>query len=513
MSCVGFRQDARSLTGVLRHYHHYRRLDVPEWADGWGILYWFAGRMPVRGTLIPLPLFLDAVVRASEVAPEGAKRYLGIAVVLDRGAEQSSRLLEDLARDGSSINDVTRHDLLVALPGRREDMRGVDEWVLDPHKQVEDGVGAPGVFLSGADDQAWAGRLWELVSDDVEEFKSPRDQERIAEAVDQSASSICDYLGLSEKDIPSLVLFSLVDHRVYVFRYGGGYDTSPYLFFKAIAADRPQDGQPDSWLTSAVTKGAREAELREGPPLKLAPPSLATWEAIRYLPRRKPSKLRRMLGNRQRPAGPDDGESDAVQAARIGGRYTVVAAIIGAVVAAVLAAIFSNGFGLFPSPNSTSGPASSASPPVPARTAPAAAAAAIEQRYDGKDPTGKDGSNSKCADPPPSQPVSNVHPSVIGPSGKVVGHIELRTSPICPVIWARVSWLTGSYPMPLGWSLHIVMHRRAHSKTIQYISHDTSNYVYGNMLATVSGCVYAEVYFAKGSRRTPSALTPCLRSE
>jgi hypothetical protein len=87
----------------------------------------------VRATLIPLPLFLDAVVRACEAASVGAKRYLGIAVVLDRKAERRSRLLEDLVREGSSINDVTRHDLLVAIPGRHEDWRpGVDEWVLVP---------------------------------------------------------------------------------------------------------------------------------------------------------------------------------------------------------------------------------------------------------------------------------------------------------------------------------------------------------------------------------------------
>jgi hypothetical protein len=463
--------------------------------------------MPVRATLIPLPLFLDAVVRASEEAHGGAKRYLGIAIVLDRKAERRSSLLEDLVREGSSINDVTRHDLLVAIPGRPEDWGpGVNEWVLDPHKQAEDGVGAPGIFLAGVDDQAWASRLWELVSDEVEQCQSSGDQERIAEAVDQSASSICDYLGLSEEDIPSLVLFSLVDHRVFVFRYGGDADTSPYQLFKDIAARRPQDSHPASWLTSAVVGVAHDARLREGPSLKLAPPTLATWEAIRYLPRQAPGKS-------QRPASSADAESDAVRAARIGGRYAVVAAVVGAVVAAVLAAVFTNGFGLFARTHASPGPASTASSPVPGQTIPATSAAAIEQRYDGKDPTGKDGANSKCADPPASQPVSQVHPSVIGPSGKVVGHIELRTSPICPVIWARVYWVKGSYLMPPGWSLHIVMHRRAHSKTIQYISHDTSNYVYGNMLAAVSGCVSAEAYFVKGSHHTPLALTPCLRSE
>jgi hypothetical protein len=380
------------------------------------------------------------------------------------------------------------------------------EAALDPHKHWEDGVGTPGVFLAGTDDQAWASRLWELVSAEVEQCNSPEDQERIAQAVDQSASSICDYLGLSEEDIPSLVLFSLVDRRVFVFRYGGDGDTSPYQLFKNIAARRPQDSQPTSWLTSAIVEVARDAGLREGSPMKLAPPSLATWDAIRYLPRQVPAKP-------QPVASSPHAENDDIRAARIGGRYAVVAAIVGAVIAAVLAAAFVNGFGLFARTHASSGPTSSASSRRPARTAPATSASAIEQRYDGKDPTGKDGLNSKCADPPPSQPVSQVHPSVIGPSGKVVGHVELRTSPICPVIWARVYWLNGSYLMPPGWSLHIVMHRRAHSKTSQYISHDTSNYVYGNMLSTVSGCVYAEVYFVKGSRHTSPALTPCLRSE
>src|SRR5262249_53857093 len=114
-------------------------------------------------------------------------------------------------------------------------------------------------------------RLWELVSDEVEQCAGAADQERIAQAVDQSASSICDYLGLSEADIPSLVLFSLVDRRVFVFRYGGP-DTSPYQFFKELAARRPPDGQPASWLTSAIVDMAREDRRTEGPPLKLAPP-------------------------------------------------------------------------------------------------------------------------------------------------------------------------------------------------------------------------------------------------
>ena len=210
---------------------------------------------------------------------------------------------------------------------------------------------------------------------------------------------------------------------------------------------------------------------------------------------------------------PPECDSDTVKAARIGGRYVIAGAIIGAVLTAVLTAVFTNGFGLASPSSRSPGPTPPASSPAFAPSTSAPAATAIERRYDGKDPAGKDGPRSKCADRlHPSQPVSQVHPPVIGPGGTVVGHVELRTSSICPVIWARVYWRNGSYLMPPGWSLHIVMHRRAHPNTAPYVSHVTSNYVYGNMLATVSGCVYAEVYFADGSRHTPAAVTGCFRS-
>lgn len=239
----------------------------------------------MRGTLIPLPDFLDAAIRACEVSPSTATRYRGIVVVLDRTAERNSNLLKDLADQGSSINDVTRKDLLVALPGRQEDWRpGVQEWVLDPHKVSEHGVNAPGLLLAGADDRAWESRLWELVSDEVERCDSYVDQKRIVQAVDQSASDVVDYLGLTEDDIPSLVIFSLDDRRLFVFRYGGDADDPPYQLFKNIATRRPRDGEP-GWLASAVVAVARDLELAEGQAPVLAPPSLANWRAIRYLPR------------------------------------------------------------------------------------------------------------------------------------------------------------------------------------------------------------------------------------
>jgi len=218
------------------------------------------------------------------------KEYVGIVVILDRKAERRSHLLDDLVREGSSINDITREDLLVALPGGVEEWRrGVNGLVPDPQKDW-DHVGAPGLFLAGADDQEWAHQLWDLLSDEVERCQSEEDQKRIARAVDQSASSVCDYLGLSEADIPCLVVFSLDDQRVFVFRYGGDADDPPYQLFKDIARRRPRNPTP-GWLTDAIQGVAQEWGLAEGPKPILAPPTLTDWEARCYLPR-QPGLLR-----------------------------------------------------------------------------------------------------------------------------------------------------------------------------------------------------------------------------
>jgi hypothetical protein len=236
----------------------------------------------MRAVLIPLPAFLDAAIRACQVAQA---RYAGIVTVLDRMAERRSNLLDDLVREGSSINDVTRQDLLVAVPAHPEEWRrGLGEWVLDPRKPWEDGLGAPGLLMAGADDDAWATRLWELLSDGIERWESAEEQQRIARAFDRSASSVCDYLGLSEADIPSLVLLSLADRRVFVFQYGGDADDPPYQLFKGIAMRRPAQAQP-GWLTTAVLGVAQERGLAEGPPPILTAPALEGWTAIRYLPR------------------------------------------------------------------------------------------------------------------------------------------------------------------------------------------------------------------------------------
>lgn len=122
------------------------------------------------------------------------------------------------------------------------------------------------------------------MSEQVEHCQSDKDQERISRAIDQSASSVCDYLGLNEADIPSLLVFSLLDRKVFVFRHSGDADSSLYQFFKKIAIRRPSAKQSD-WLSRAVLDVASESGLVEGPVPELVPPSLDGWVATRYLPR------------------------------------------------------------------------------------------------------------------------------------------------------------------------------------------------------------------------------------
>jgi hypothetical protein len=143
-------------------------------------------------------------------------------------------------------------------------------------------------------------------------------------------------------------------------------------------------------------------------------------------------------------------------------------------------------------------------------------AAQLEHRYDGKDPRGIDGTESQCADPPPSQLVTSSHPPVFGVDGRVVGSIELRTSPICPVIWARVIWNGGAdatYRIPSGWTLHMIAHRPETKTSADSPVASIPNpipYGLSTMLATVRGCVYVEVYFSKGNQQTAMTETSCV---
>ncbi len=67
--------------------------------------------------------YLRCSAASNEVTPSWATRYIGTVVVVDRKAERCSHWLGELVREGGSINDVTRHDLLVVLLGHGEEWR------------------------------------------------------------------------------------------------------------------------------------------------------------------------------------------------------------------------------------------------------------------------------------------------------------------------------------------------------------------------------------------------------
>ncbi|SMD14529.1 hypothetical protein [Kibdelosporangium aridum] len=144
------------------------------------------------------------------------------------------------------------------------------------------------------------------------------------------------------------------------------------------------------------------------------------------------------------------------------------------------------------------------------------AAAELEARYDGKDPRGFDGANSRCAEPPPSQLVQASSPLVMGPEGRPVGNIQLRTSPICPVIWGRVLWNgneTDLYQIPAGWTLHVVGHRPDTKSRFDFpepSSPTPIQYGLGPMVVTLRGCVYVEAYFSNGDQQTSPSKTSCV---
>ncbi|WP_280377984.1 hypothetical protein [Nocardia wallacei] len=148
-------------------------------------------------------------------------------------------------------------------------------------------------------------------------------------------------------------------------------------------------------------------------------------------------------------------------------------------------------------------------------------AAALEQRFDGKDPRGKSGGNTKCADPPDSYVVPSSQPPVEGPEGATVGAIQLRASPSrdCPtVVWARVYWNndpTATYQIPQGWTLHVVSHRPdTNDNHDEQEPASASKIPYGlsAMMSTARGCVFVEVYFTNGDQKTAPAVTTCVKT-
>jgi hypothetical protein len=103
-----------------------------------------------------------------------------------------------------------------------------------------------------------------------------------------------------------------------------------------------------------------------------------------------------------------------------------------------------------------------------------------------------------------------------------VGTVQLRRSPICPTaVWARVLWHGDeheTYPIPAGWTLHSVMHRPATNTVIDEQDHSSASDdpdIISRMIASATGCAYAEIYFTKDDNqdaKTATARTSCVRA-
>lgn len=139
----------------------------------------------------------------------------------------------------------------------------------------------------------------------------------------------------------------------------------------------------------------------------------------------------------------------------------------------------------------------------------------IEARYDNKDPLKL--VNDECAGPiARSQSADTKRPELLDIDKRVVGTVEVRTWPDCPVVFGRVLWNDdpdAHYRIPDGWTLHVEMHRPA-TDTVEKYSEPSSatsvRWAYGPTLATVRGCVYVEAYFTDGTQDTLHAQTACV---
>lgn len=252
---------------------------------------------------------------------------------------------------------------------------------------------------------------------------------------------------------------------------------------------------------------ARRRDAAEGSEIEFRQLAAGTWQATHGLGDAYLLYLRRVLNDQESRGvildrlGIDthDDDAEGETSSRRRRRTVAILVLVAAVVAATALAIV-----LWPRDDN---------PDVPS-----SATLAERVRYDGKDPRGSDSTDSKCADPPPSQIVDGNQPAVAGPGGKVVGQIQLRTSPICPhVVWARVLWNgqeSGLYTIPAGWTLHTILRRPdtgTESQTTDVSTGGEIQYGLSKMLTTIGGhCVLAEAYFTRGSERTSPAQTACV---
>lgn len=89
--------------------------------------------------------------------------------------------------------------------------------------------------------------------------------------------------------------------------------------------------------------------------------------------------------------------------------------------------------------------------------------------------------------------------------GRVAGRLLLRYSTACQAVWGRVEDLEGQK----RFVVEVDLQRPADHAADRFHTLDSASFVFGSMLSTVPGCVYAEAWLIQSGRRGPTARTPC----
>jgi hypothetical protein len=253
----------------------------------------------MHGTYLPIPEFLSLALRSAaaqvrsiggrlsspaQVASKKARAmqpgYVGIAVILDRKAEKRSKLLNSVVEEAASLHDVTGDEILIVVPSPDSRLHA-QEWILNPQEDWH-GVGAAGLYVAGGSGELDSS-LWKLGSNRIAELDNPDDQNKLRNAITRSTGQVRDYLGLTEADVPSLVLLSLMEQQMFVFRYSQADDA--YTFFKKVMERRPTNHR-DAWLAEAVRAVANDLSLQmDGETPDPQARVLTGWKAYRFLPK------------------------------------------------------------------------------------------------------------------------------------------------------------------------------------------------------------------------------------
>lgn len=127
--------------------------------------------------------------------------------------------------------------------------------------------------------------------------------------------------------------------------------------------------------------------------------------------------------------------------------------------------------------------------------------------YDGQDPNA-----SGCVDAAVTAPIAGTDgPRLKDFDGRAIGHLELRASPKCGTIWAKVILDGSAAPKLTGRLLRMEMFRPGDDVRASYpLRLKGGREGFSNMLSAVDSCVRAEVFFIDGRRRGPKAVTACM---